>query len=153
MQKSNLISGLLLTSLSLWLLIYAIPVHTAGGLGYGLSPAGMPKAMAVMLLALSLIQVGISLPRVMKKSDTEPGVDASHGIFLFKVVSLLIVSLSVIALAGFLSGGILLMIGFQLLCGQRNYILITLLAVIIPVVLKMAFWYGMGILLPTGSLF
>lgn len=155
MQKANFISGVILSAFSLWMLVYAIPVHTGEGFDYGLSPAGLPKVMAVAILVLALIQTFTHIPLKSKRpKEKDPdGFDSSHGTFLLKIGVLFTLTLVSMNLAGFLTASIFFMLVFQYLCGQRNYLLLIPLAVFVPLTLKYAFWYGMGILLPTGSLF
>lgn len=155
MQRADLITGIIIAGLSLWLLLYAIPVHTGEGLGYGLSPAGLPKIMAMSLLCLALVQIGNTVMQLSKRRSARdeqkaPGIGISHGIFWAKIILLLAISLIGMNLIGFIVGATFFMVVFQYLSGQRNYLVLCLLAIGIPVILRLAFWYGMGILLPQG---
>lgn len=155
MQRADLITGIMIAGLSLWLLFYAIPVHTGEGMGYGLSPAGLPKLMAMSLFLLALVQIGNSVMQLIKRrsahdEEKEPGIGFSHGFFWVKITLLFAVSLIGMNYIGFIVGATFFMAIFQYLSGQRNYLVLSLLAIGTPVILRMAFWYGMGILLPQG---
>ena len=98
MQRADLITGIMTAGLSLWLLFYAIPVHTGEGMGYGLSPAGLPKIMAMSLFCLALIQIGNSLIQSIKRrsaggEEKETGIGFSHGLFWIKLILLFAISL------------------------------------------------------------
>ena len=155
MQRADLITGIMTAGLSLWLLFYAIPVHTGEGMGYGLSPAGLPKIMAMSLFCLALIQIGNSLIQSIKRrsaggEEKETGIGFSHGLFWIKLILLFAISLIGMNYIGFIVGATFFMAVFQYLSGQRNYLVLSLLAIGTPVILRLAFWYGMGILLPQG---
>lgn len=158
MHKEDLISSIILICLSLGILIYAIPNHISLGMGFGLSPKGLPKVMAAGILALAVVQAASALFSIRKSKRTDAqnpskAMDKSHWPFLGLLSVILIASLVTMNFIGFIVGGFLFMLMFQLLVGQRNWVILALIAIFTPILLKAAFWYGMGVLLPQGTLF
>lgn len=158
MKKADILSGAGFGVLALWLLVYGIPNFTEGGLGYGLTPAQLPNAMAVAILVLSVIQVGVNLKKkTSEKGDEQqngPGVAwAAHGVFWLQAGGLFGLFLLGLMFIGFIPAGIVFLSILQYFAGQRNYVTLTILAVVVPLFLYTAFRYGLGIFLPAGLLF
>lgn len=157
MQKSNLIAGLILLIFSGWMLAYAIPNHTGAGMGFGLEPNGLPKVISTIILVLAAIQSFTGARNLIQNKknnieDNEVGVTRSLGLFAILLAGLMGLTVLLMKYAGFLIAGISFMVLIQLICGQRNWIKLGLLAIGTPLFLKLAFWHGMGIILPTGIL-
>lgn len=158
MQKSNFIAGLVLMVLTGWMLAYAIPNHTGTGMGYGLEPEGLPTVVTWIILVLAVLQTFTSARNLIQNKkknieDNEVGVTGSLGLFAILLSCIMGGMILLMKYAGFLFAGVVFMIIIQLICGQRNVIKLGLLAVCTPLFLKLAFWYGMGVMLPTGVLF
>ena len=156
MKRANLVSGLLFAALSMWLLFYAIPYQTEGGIGYGLSPSGLPYTMAGAILVLSIALVISNLKKKdeeTEEADQENTKWRDHGIFWIQIGTLFTGLLIGMHVLGFVLTGIIFMAVLQFFLGQRNFLLLTVLAVALPLFLYMGFRHGMGILLPTGIVF
>lgn len=158
MQKSNFIAGLILLAFSGWMLAYAIPNHTGTGMGFGLEPEGLPKVISWMILVLAVLQTFSSARNLIQNkkegiADKQFGVTSALGLFGLMIASVMGATVLLMKYFGFLPAGVLFMVAIQLITGQRNWIRIVLLAIGTPLFLKLAFWYGMGVMLPTGLFF
>lgn len=157
MRKSDTMSGLIFAIMSLWLLVYAIPRNIDGGTGeYGMSSAMLPNIMALSMLVLSVLQVCVNLfPEWNLLTPGKKGVAAetdwtSHGTFWLKLIAFLASYLGLLKLLGFIPASVLFLALLQYMVGQRKYLTLGILAVVVPLVIYIAFRHGMGIMLPTS---
>ncbi len=139
------------------MLAYAIPNHTGPDMGFGLEPNGLPKVVSTIILVLAALQSFTGARNLIQNKkhnivDNEVGVTRSLGLFAILLASLMGMTVLLMKYVGFLFAGILFMVFIQIICGQRNWIKLGLLAIGTPLFLKLAFWHGMGIILPTGIL-
>ncbi len=141
-----------------WMLAYAIPHYTGVGMGYGMEPKTLPNVVTVIILALSVLQTITSARNLIQNKkknikDNEEGVTRSLSFFALMLAGLMGLTVVLMKYVGFLAAGVIFMVLIQLICRQRNWMKLVLLAVGTPLFLKLTFWYGMGIYLPAGILF
>jgi hypothetical protein len=157
MQKADIVSSSVLLAFSTWLMTTGIEQSTFGSSLYGLSPKGVPFAMAAGVAIFSAIQLITSLLAMRKgpssDSPKKATISNTHWIFLGIMAVTMTVTLTLMNYLGFIVSGIIFLIAIQFLAGQRKPLPLILVAVITPIILDRAIWYGMGVMLPSGVFF
>ena len=157
MQRADIVSSAFLLALSTWLMTTGIEQSTFGASDYGLSPKGVPFAMAAGVAVFSAIQLIISLLAMRKGSSADSPekstIPKTHWVFLGIMAAVMTVTLILMNYLGFIISGVIFLIAIQYLAGQRKPLPLILVAVVTPIILERAIWYGMGVMLPSGVLF
>ncbi len=116
MKKIMTLTYALLAIFGLALLVWIIPNNTEDS-GYGLSPALLPNALAVLILATSLIL----LYQTLRSDDDRPSnIKWIHLIRLAAFSVIIFGTFPLASLTGFFPAAAVSMLLLQLMCGQRS---------------------------------
>jgi len=159
MKKTNLWSAAFLIAFSLVLIGWVIPNYTSAPQSdLDVRPSFIPNVAAGVILFLACLMLYNSLKRVKAEQeevieDEEFGDEAS-GIGreeLLNLVLWLITSAVAVILIGILGYSIvsgLFLIGLMWYAGQRNWIILILVGIIVPVSIWQLTWHAFSIQLP-----
>jgi hypothetical protein len=146
----NIVAGILLAAVSLWLLNVAIPNNIGQAAGKNdISPALFPTFAAWFLLALSLSLVAIHVAKLRVQGSRGAG---REGVWVLGQLAVWIV-VAILAYLGIQTIGFMpvaiALIGLGALgCGYRNYWVICGLAIVTPVILTQLAWLIFTVDLP-----
>ena len=144
MKKVMLATYALMFVLSIALLAWIIPNNTEDS-GWGLSPALLPNALAIVMLVTS----AMLLWQTARSGNADPSpIKIRHLLRLGAYAVILFGTFPLMTVIGFLPGGILAMLGFQLLCGQRSIKWLIGLSVALPGVVWLLMLYVLQIPMP-----
>ena len=144
-------SSCVLVLASLVTLFWLIPSHTnASAASYDVSPAFIPLVSAYMVLALSAIHLALSLRRYGAGRAGAVADPRARHILIDTTIWLVICVAIQLGLAwlGFLVVGPAAIAGGLYFAGQRNWWVITALAIVIPVLIDFAAWQVFTVDLP-----
>ena len=111
-----------------------------------LPPAFMPEVAAVLMTTLAIL---LGLSSLWRRRDVgEPSLDRRHASFLLLAILWLAAAFAAVALAGYLVGGAVSIVGAMLLMRIRRPLLIGGVACAAPLVLWAVFWQVLTIPLP-----
>ena len=111
-----------------------------------LPPAFMPEVAAILMTALAVLLALRSLWR--REEAEEPALDRRHAGFVLLAILWLAAAFAAVALAGYLVGGAVSIVGAMLLMRIRRPLLIGGVACAAPLVLWAVFWQVLTIPLP-----
>lgn len=155
-KRENLVSGGVALG-SLVFLIWVIPTFTPPYPGYGVSSALLPNVAFGGVLALSLLSLGYNLFSHIKAKSTnsEAGqsgdIRSENRVHLWHFASFMIpciLLMPAMKWIGFIPGGLLFMLLMQYLCGQRNPVMMALVAVCTVGLIYAAMRYGLSVPMP-----
>ena len=146
----NIVAGILLAAVALWLLTVAIPNNIGQAAGKNdISPALFPTLASWSLLGLSLALVAIHIAKLRVQGSDGSG---REGVWVLGqlAVWILVAILAYLGIQtiGFLPVAIALIAIGALGCGYRNYWVICGLAVVTPVILTQLAWLIFTVELP-----
>ncbi len=159
MNKTNLWSAAFLIVFSLVLLGWIIPNYTSAPQSdLDVRPSFIPNVAVGAILFLSLLMLYNSLMRAKRGHedimDDEEFGDEASGLGLEELLNLGLWTISAtvtVILIGILGYSIvsgLFLIGMMSYAGQRNWIILLLVGVIVPVVIWQITWHAFSIQLP-----
>ena len=163
------IAYLFVIGFSLFMLVWAIPKYTPEYPGYGASAALVPiVAVSVMLLmaAISLITIGIAAytkkPMPIEEREFPEDLEQDNGftqigrVNLIQLARIMIPSiLLVVAIEyiGYVFTAIAFLMIFQYVIGNRKWIQMTVLSIVLTAVLYIVMRYGFGVPVPGPQIF
>ena len=112
-----------------------------------LAPAFMPQIIAILLTGLAALLALRSLVRRPAAGEAPP-LTPRHGSFVLLVAVWLAAVFGTVALAGYLAGGAIAVVGAMLLMRIRRPVTIVAVACAAPLVLWAVFWQILTIPLP-----
>ncbi len=116
MKKIMALTYALLALLGVSLLAWIIPNNTEDS-GYGLSPALLPNALAVLILATSLVL----LFQTLRSEDARPSNISLRDLLRLGLFSAIIFgAFPLMGAIGFIPGAAVTLVLLQLMCGQRS---------------------------------
>lgn len=143
----DIVSGLVLATLSVIALVWLIPANVSGvSDGTDVSPAFFPRLTAWVILVLSLIMVAHRFLR----SDPGDGWVAGRRI-LAETGAVLIFALTVgtlVPVFGYLPTSILVILVGGFIAGYRRWWALILLAVLFPIIVRFGAWTIFTVELP-----
>ena len=159
MNKTNLWCAAFLIAFSLVLIGWVIPNYTSAPQSdLDVRPSFIPNVAAGVILFLACLMLYNSLKRVKAEQedviDDEEFGDEASGIGreeLLNLVLWLITSAAAVILLGILGFSIvsgLFLIGLMWYAGQRNWIILILVGIIVPVAIWQLTWHAFSIQLP-----
>lgn len=144
MKKVMMATYALMLVLSIALLAWIIPNNTEDS-GWGLSPALLPNGLALVMLVTS----AMLLWETAHSDNSAPSsIKARHLLRLAAYSVILFGTFPLMTVIGFLPGGILAMLGFQLLCGQRDIKWLAGLSIGLPGVVWLLMVYVLQVPMP-----
>ncbi|MCY4551100.1 MAG: tripartite tricarboxylate transporter TctB family protein [Defluviicoccus sp.] len=111
-----------------------------------LPPAFMPEIAAILMTALAVLLALRGLRR--REATEEPALDRRHAKFVFLAMLWLAAAFAAVALASYLVGGAVAIVGAMLLMRIRRPLVIGGVACAAPLVLWAVFWQVLTIPLP-----
>ncbi len=167
--KRDAIAYLLIVGFCILMVTWAIPVYTPPYPGYGASPALVPYvAVGVIffMACLSLLRVGVALylkkPIAVAESEFPEDVGDDSGftqvgrVNMGRLLSLIVPSvllIFVIEYIGYILASLLFLISVQYVIGNRRWIQMITISVILTVVLYVVMRYGFGVPVPGPQIF
>jgi len=167
--KRDAIAYLLIIGFCIVMLTWAIPVYTPPYPGYGASPALVPYvAVGVMLFmaCLSLVRVGVAVylkkPIAAAESEFPEDIGDDSGftqvgrVNMVGLASLIIPSVLLIIVVeyiGYLLASFAFLMSVQYLIGNRKWLQMITISVILTVVLYVVMRYGFGVPVPGPQIF
>jgi len=123
MRKADLIGGIGLFAVSLFLIFVAIPLETEEGTYYGLSPKVYPTVMAS---GMALCALGLVIQAFLHRhQDDEPFPMTLWQFAMFLVASAIVLgTILLIGKFGIWAGGPALIAGLMVFLGERNLLVI-----------------------------
>ncbi len=145
---TDIIAGAVLVVLALAALFWIVPAYTETDVGdYDVSPAFFPRlgAGVVLVLALALIAVGARRHMAGGK-DGRPG----RRVLLEMLIWAAAATATVVGLQtiGFIATSAIVVVGWMLLAGQRQWLLVGAAAVLFPLAVDTAAWVFFTVDLP-----
>lgn len=147
MFKVNVISYLICLLLSIVSLIWLIPVYSPPDVGSGIAPDFFPNVISCVMLIASGIGLVKTLINGEGKGIKSP-VTIQIVLKFIPFIAVIGLSFPLMRLIGFIPGGIIVMLAFQFLLGERRIVHMAAMAVGIVLLYYVVFWYGMKIMLP-----
>lgn len=135
MRRANVISGLGLTAISLFMLFVIIPWQVDPAPAGMMSTRLVPNMMMIAVAALSVILVLTNLGSGAAP-DAPPPFTRADLLSLLKVIGLFALSIGLYLLTGPLPAGLALVFGGLVAFGERR----PLLLILIPALLLVALW-------------
>jgi hypothetical protein len=159
MKKTNLWSAAFLIAFSLVLLGWVIPNYTSDPQSdLDVRPSFIPNVAAGAILFLACLMLYNSLRRAKAEQedvvDDEEFGDEASGLGLEELFNLVLwvitstVTVILIDILGFSIVSSLFLIGLMLYAGQRNWIILILVGIIVPVSIWQITWHAFSIQLP-----
>ena len=146
----NIVAGILLAAVSLWLLNVTIPNNIGQAAGKNdISPALFPTMAAWLLLGLSLALAAVHAAKLRVHGSGGSGQDSIWIIaqFVIWMVTATLVYFGLLVFGFVVVTAILIGLG-ALACGYRNYWIICGLAVVTPLILSQLAWSIFQVQLP-----
>jgi hypothetical protein len=163
------IAYLFVIGFSLFMLVWAIPKYTPEYPGYGASAALVPNvAVSVMLLmaAISLITIGIAAytkkPMPIEEREFPEDLEEDNGftqigrVHLIQLARIMIPSVLLVVATeyiGYVFTAIAFLIIFQYVIGNRKWIQMAVLSIVLTAVLYIVMRYGFGVPVPGPQIF
>jgi MFS superfamily sulfate permease-like transporter len=159
--RDNIVAGGIALG-SVFFLVWAIPNFTPAYPGYGVSSRLLPNVVISLILALSVLSLVTNIlfhyrtkssvtteeRRAEKEKDEIRPEDKVHlwhlAIFMIPCILLF----PALRWIGFIPGAILFMMVMQYFCGQRNPLIIVIVAICTAGVIYMAIMYGLKVPMP-----
>lgn len=146
----NIVAGILLAAVSLWLLFVTIPNNVGQAAGKNdISPSLFPTMAAWLLFGLSISLVALHAPKLRKRGVSSGDQNGLWVIAQF-AIWMLVAALAYVGLKtiGFYVVGTTVIAIAALACGYRNYLLIGGLALAVPVITSQFAWILFQVQLP-----
>lgn len=146
----NIVAGIVLAAVSIWLLLVTIPGHIGQAAGKNdISPSLFPTLAAWILLGLSLSLVAVHVAK-LRNQGAGPG--GQNGVWVLAQFAIWMVT-AVLVYVGLNTIGFYVvaaaLIGIAALaCGYRNFILIGGLALAVPLICAQFAWSVFQVQLP-----
>lgn len=147
MRTKDLYSSLFLIIGGLLSLCWVIPEFCPSGDGFGVPPATFPYALTGVIVSLAVLNFVKSL--LLAKKKEAPSAEGPQGVKQIVLISsLLVLAIPGFMYLGFVITGVLFLIAFQLLLGQRSPLIIAIVSLVLPCLLYAVLWHGLRIPLP-----
>jgi hypothetical protein len=149
MKKADIVASIFLLVTGLVMIFIIIPAQTYPGEEYGVPPATVPTAaMAVVTVMAGILLIQRLLARKKSETDTSSPIKRFQWLHVAGFTALLFAGLAAIKFLHFIPGGILILAGLMIVCGQRKPLTIIFVSVPVPCLVYAALWYGLRIPLP-----
>lgn len=125
MRIANLMSGVVLIVFSMFMLLWIIPVQIEEGPDEMMSPRLLPIMMIWLILGLSILLIVSNLRISSRKLDVSP-ITLLELLALAKIGGVFAVALSLFLISGPLLAALTLIIGTQVVLGERRPLFIAL---------------------------
>jgi membrane-associated HD superfamily phosphohydrolase len=148
-SKAQIGGGIILSLFSILLYFYIIPTQILfSSRQMGVSPRFFPNALALLLLVFSLALIVDGYRMRNKKNQKVFSFAAKEVRLVF--ITLLVIALQIIGFQtiGYLVPAALALAVCMYLYGQRNYLKIALIAVLLPLGIKLFFVQALQVYLP-----
>ena len=150
MYKVSIVALAFCVITSLLMIVWIIPSYAPPYPGYGIAASTIPYILSITILILAAYNLVITLIRKTGKGrPTEMTSRAFVKLLLFAIP--LFLTMPAMELFGFIPVGIVLMGLLMVLMDERRPLYILITAVTTTAVLYVAFWYGLRVLLPSGT--
>lgn len=156
-RRTDIVSGLVLAAFSILLLVWIIPANTSAPQSeHNLSPAFLPSLAALVMLTLAALLALVSWFTPARDVDTrhEEFGDEARGLGLAETTDIAVWSAFAVAMmTGFLTVGFLVtaiaaLTLMMLYAGERRPVMITAVALAVPVALQQIAWHAFTVQLP-----
>jgi hypothetical protein len=155
-KRENLVSGGIAVG-SMFVLFWVIPTFTPPYPGYGVSSALLPNLAFGIILALSLLSLGLNISTQLRSKSPNPAEgqpedirpeDRVHLLHLAAFMVPCILLMPAMKYLGFIPGGLLFMLLIQYLCGQRKPLTMAIVAAGAVGIVYAAMRYGLSVPMP-----
>lgn len=146
----NIVAGIFLAAVSIWLLIVTIPNNIGQAAGKNdISPSLFPTLVAWLLLCLSLILVTVHAAKLRRLGGSGSG---RKGVWILVEFGVWMATAALVYLGlqmiGFVVAAVILIVLGALACGYRNYWVISVLAVSMPLIASQMAWWIFQVQMP-----
>jgi hypothetical protein len=148
MKKADLISSIFLLAVGLAFIFVIIPMQTAEGEEYGMSPSVVPTASMIIITGLAFVLLLQSIFSKRKGKDETVPFELRNWANIGLYSGLLFLCLGAIKYLGFILGGTFSIAAFMITMGGRNPFRVFLVSVPPPVIVYLVLRYGLRIPLP-----
>lgn len=124
MRIANLMSGVVLIVFSMLMLLWVIPVQIEEGPDEMMSPRLLPSMMIWLILGLSVLLIASNLRINSRKLDLSP-ISLLELLALAKIGGVFAVALSLFLISGPLLASFTLIVGAQVVLGERRPLMIA----------------------------
>lgn len=147
MFLTHICSSLLAMLFGVILLAWIIPTQTPEYPGYGMPASLLPQILSWIIIAcgaLNLIKTLITASGKGKPSN----ISLTSFLHCLGFLAVLGSAMPLMNLVGYWAGGAIIMIGFCMLCGERNFVRMAIVTSATVFIIWAALWKGLSVMLP-----
>ena len=135
----------------LFSILWVIPTFCPPGDGFGVPPATFPYVLTGFITFLALLNGIQALNQAKdeeKETPAEKEKDGKGRKQILLILAAIVLTIPGFTYLGFLITGVLFLVAFQYLLGQRSPLIIAIVSLCLPCLLYVVLWHGLRIPLP-----